>query len=102
TLWPVRVRGSVAGRTIRPGLETVETVLNALVIAIGVANSVLLIVLAALAWRRWRLRRDVAARWVALAFASITLISTVGRLVPAHPHGFLEVAVQRLDIELLV
>ena len=30
------------------------------------------------------------------------LLVTVGRLVPAHPHGFLEYVGQRLDIELLV
>jgi signal transduction histidine kinase len=76
--------------------------LYALVITISIANSVLLVVLAVLAWRRWRGRRDRAARWLALAIAAITLISTAGRLVPAHPHGFLEVAGQRLDIELLV
>jgi signal transduction histidine kinase len=37
-----------------------------------------------------------------LGIAAITLISTVGRLVPVHPHGFLEVLSQRVDIELLV
>ena len=58
--------------------------------------------LAGLAWRRWRIRRDRVALWLALAFAAITLISTLGRLVPAHPHGFGQVLGQRLDIELLV
>jgi signal transduction histidine kinase len=59
-------------------------------------------VLAAVAWRRWRIRRDRVALWLALAFGAITLISTLGRLVPAHPHGFAQVLGQRLDIELLV
>jgi signal transduction histidine kinase len=76
--------------------------LHAIVITIGVANSVLLVVLAGLAWRRWRLRRDRVALWLALAFGAITIISTLGRLVPAHPHGFDQVLGQRLDIELLV
>jgi signal transduction histidine kinase len=76
--------------------------LHTLVITISIANSVLLVVLVVLAWRRWRGRRDLAARWLILAIVTITLISTIGRLVPAHPHGFLEVAGQRLDIELLV
>jgi signal transduction histidine kinase len=76
--------------------------LHSLVITISIANSVLLVVLAVLAWRRWRGRRDLAARWLTLAIVAITLISTVGRLVPAHPHGFFEVAAQRANIELLV
>jgi signal transduction histidine kinase len=76
--------------------------LHALVITISIANSVLLVLLAVLAWRRWRKSRDLAARWLTLAIAAITLISTAGRLVPTHPNGFLEVAAQRLDIELLV
>jgi signal transduction histidine kinase len=59
-------------------------------------------VLAARATRRWRIRRDTAAAWLALAFVSIALLVTVGRLVPAHPSGFLEHVAQRLDIELLV
>jgi signal transduction histidine kinase len=75
---------------------------HGLVISIGIANSVLLVVLAVLAWRRWTARRDRAARWLALAFAAIAALVTVGRLVPAHPHGFAEHLAQRLDIELLV
>lgn len=76
--------------------------LHALVITISIANSVLLVLLAVLCWRRWRGRRDLAARWLVLAIAAITLISTLGRLVPAHPHGFPELAAQRINIELLV
>ena len=45
--------------------------------------------------------RSVSA-WLALAFLALGLIVTVGRLVPAHPHGLLEDISQRLDIELLV
>jgi signal transduction histidine kinase len=59
-------------------------------------------VLAVLAMRRWRDRRDPAAAWLALAFLSIALLVTIGRLVPAHPHGVLQDIEQRLDLELLV
>ena len=58
--------------------------------------------LAVLAMRRWRDRRDPAAAWLALAFLSIALLVTIGRLVPAHPHGVLQDVEQRLDLELLV
>ncbi len=59
-------------------------------------------VLAALAIRRWREQRDEAAAWLALAFLAIAALVTVGRLVPAHPHGAAEFLLQRLDVELLV
>jgi signal transduction histidine kinase len=76
--------------------------LHALVISFEIANSVILVVLAALASRRWRRRRDAAAGWLALAFVAIATLVTVGRLVPTHPHGVLEYLAQRLDLELLV
>ena len=85
-------------RCVDPGGKT----LHALVIAFGIANSVILVVLAAVALRRWRRRRDIASGWLAAAFIAIALIVTVGRLVPAHPHGFGEGLGQRLDVELLV
>jgi signal transduction histidine kinase len=59
-------------------------------------------VLAVLAARRWRERRDPTAAWLALAFLAMALLVTVGRLVPAHPHGAVEYLAQRVDIELLV
>jgi signal transduction histidine kinase len=87
---------------LRAASRTRGAVLHALVITVGIANSVLLVVLAVLATRRWRNRRDTAAAWLALAFLAIALLVTVGRLVPAHPHGVLPYVAQRLDIELLV
>ncbi|HET7127758.1 MAG TPA: ATP-binding protein [Gaiellaceae bacterium] len=76
--------------------------LHALVVTVGVINSVSLVVLAAVAIRLWLTRRARATGWLALAFLAMGLLVTVGRLVPAHPHGFFEYLGQRLDIELLV
>jgi K+-sensing histidine kinase KdpD len=52
--------------------------------------------------RRWRRKRDDAAGWLALSFLALGVIVTAGRLVPAHPHGFVPGALLRLEIELLV
>ena len=76
--------------------------MHALVITVSVLNSVSLAVLAVIAVRLWSTHRSRAAGWLALAFTAIALLVTVGRLVPAHPHGALEYLAQRLDIELLV
>jgi PAS domain S-box-containing protein len=59
-------------------------------------------VLAVLAIRRWRMRRDRAAGWLALAFLAIAALVTVGRLVPKDPDGILGYLAQRANIELLV
>jgi signal transduction histidine kinase len=60
------------------------------------------VALALVAFLQWRRRRDHAAGWLALAFLTLGLIVSVGRLVPAHPHGLLEDIPQRFSIELLV
>jgi signal transduction histidine kinase len=75
---------------------------HALVITVGVINSVSLAVLAVVAVRLWITHRSRAAGWLAFAFTAIALLVTVGRLVPSHPHGAFEYLAQRLDIELLV
>jgi signal transduction histidine kinase len=75
---------------------------HALVITVGVLNSVSLVVLAVVAVRLWSTHRSRAAGWLALAFTSIALLVTVGRVVPSHPHGVLQYLGQRMDIELLV
>jgi signal transduction histidine kinase len=75
---------------------------HALVITVGIANSIILVVLAIVAARRWYARRDETAAWLALAFGTIAALVTIGRLAPTHPHGFLPHVAQRLDIELLV
>lgn len=76
--------------------------MHGLVNAIGIVNSVVFVTLAAVAVLHWRSRRDRAAGWLALAFLALGVLTSIGRLVPAHPHGFGPVAGQRLDIELLV
>jgi signal transduction histidine kinase len=70
--------------------------------ALNVVNSVLFVVLAAVAVRRWLRKRDDAAGWLTLSFLALGLIVTAGRLIPAHPHGFVPGAFLRLEIELLV
>ena len=55
-----------------------------------------------MAFLQWRRRRDHAAGWLAVAFLTLGLIVSIGRLVPAHPHGLLEDIPQRISIELLV
>jgi signal transduction histidine kinase len=75
---------------------------HALVTSISVLTSVLFVALGVLALRRYVSRRDAASGWLTLAFATITVIVTVGRLVPQHPHGLVPDAAQRLDIEMLV
>jgi signal transduction histidine kinase len=76
--------------------------LHGVVTAFGVLNTILFVALAVLAALRWRGRRDRAAGWIALAFLTLGLIVTIGRLVPARPDDFLEKASLRLDVELLV
>jgi signal transduction histidine kinase len=75
---------------------------HTIVTALGGVNTALFVGLSVLALLQWRRRRDSAAGWLALAFFFLGLIVSVGRLVPAHPHGLLEDVPQRLDIELLV
>jgi len=76
--------------------------LHGVVTALNVVTSVSFALLAAIAVRRWRRRRDHAAGWLALSFLALGLIVTVGRLIPAHPHGFVLGALLRIEIELLV
>jgi signal transduction histidine kinase len=76
--------------------------LHGVVTALNVVTSVSFALLAAIAVRRWRRRRDRAAGWLALSFLALGLIVTVGRLIPAHPHGFVLGVLLRIEIELLV
>jgi signal transduction histidine kinase len=75
---------------------------HAVVTIFSILTSVSIVGLLVLALHRWSQRRDRAAGWLTLAFLTLGVIVTVGRLDPAQPHGFLEDAVQRLEIELLV
>ncbi|HVW90947.1 MAG TPA: histidine kinase dimerization/phospho-acceptor domain-containing protein, partial [Gaiellaceae bacterium] len=76
--------------------------MHALYIVFSSANTILLVLVAALAILRWRRRRDNVSAWLAAAFLAIALLVTLGRGVPAHPHGAGGYLEQRLEIELLV
>ena len=77
--------------------------MHALVITVGVLNSVSLAVLAVVAVRLWITHRSRAAGWLALAFTAIGLLVTIGRLVAVRTRTApLEYLGQRVDIELLV
>jgi signal transduction histidine kinase len=73
-----------------------------LVTALDILTSVVFVGLALVGVRRWRQKRDNAAGWLALSFLALGLIVSVGRLIPAHPHGLFEDTLLRLEIELLV
>jgi signal transduction histidine kinase len=75
---------------------------HGVVTAFAILNSILFVALAVSAGLRWRSRRDRAAGWIALAFLTLGLIVTVGRLLPSHPHAFLDKAGLRVEVELLV
>jgi signal transduction histidine kinase len=73
-----------------------------LVTIVGYVNLVGFVLLGAIGVRQWRSRRDSAAAWVALTFAALAFVVLAGRLVPKHPHAFWELALQRVDIAVLV
>lgn len=76
--------------------------MHALVTALSIVTSIIFAGLALVGVRRWRERRDTTAGWIALALLALGLIVTAGRLVPSHPHGFVEKGLQRIEVELLV
>ena len=76
--------------------------MHAVVTTFSILTSVFIVALLALAVHRWLHRRDRAAGWLTLAFLTLGVIVTVGRLVPSNPHGVAEDALQRFEIELLV
>ena len=69
---------------------------------LGYVNLIAFAALGVVAIRQWRMRGDSAAGWAAAAFGSIALVVVLGRLVPTHPHLFVQKAVVRIDIATLV
>ena len=59
-------------------------------------NIVAFTVLALLALRQWRSRRDRAAMWSALSFVALGVVVLVGRVVPERPNQLGEHVLQRL------
>ena len=73
-----------------------------LVIAVGFLNVVVFGALGVIAVWQLRRRNRAQERWIAVAFGSLGLIVLLGLVVPDEPSGFLEHAVQRLEIVALV
>jgi len=65
---------------------------------LGLANLVGFTVLAVVALRQWRLRRDEAAAWAAASFVALGLVVLLGRLVPDRPDVLPEHAMQRATL----
>jgi signal transduction histidine kinase len=69
---------------------------------IGYVNLVAYTALGVVAIRQWRMRRDPAAGWAALAFAALGFVVLVARLVPEHPHGFIQDLAQRVLVAVIL
>ena len=65
-------------------------------------NLVAFTVLAALALRQWRARRDRAAMWIACSFVALGVVVLVARIVPERPDQLVEHVLQRLLIVVLL
>ena len=76
--------------------------MHAVSVTLSGLNTVLFAALAVIALAQWVRRRDTAAGWLALTFATLGLLVTVGRLAPQHPHSYGEALPGRFVIELLV
>jgi signal transduction histidine kinase len=77
----------------------------ALKVAVETLQYISLVAYAALALatlNQWRLRRDRAAAWAAAAFSTLGIVVVFGQIVPDHPHGFAERALQKVDIAVLL
>jgi len=73
-----------------------------LVEVVGYVNLVTFTALAVVTVRRWLARRDRTTAWAAVSFGALGFIVLVGRTLPTHPHGALEVVAQRIEIAVLL
>jgi signal transduction histidine kinase len=58
--------------------------------------------LALLAAREWLRRRDSGVLWAALAFATLSFVTIMGRILPRHPGAVVEHTAVRFDIAVLL
>ena len=70
--------------------------------AVGFLNLVAFVALGLISFRGWLARRDPATGWAAASFGVLGAVVLLARVVPQHPHGFLEGALLRFEIVLLV
>ena len=70
--------------------------------AVGFLNLVAFVALGVISLRGWLARRDPATGWAAATFGVLGAVVLLARVVPQHPHGFLEGALLRFEIVLLV
>jgi len=68
----------------------------------GLVNLVAFTGLAAVALRQWRIRRDAAGAWAAASFVAIGAVLVLGQILPDEPDTFVEHALQRLVIVVLL
>ena len=76
--------------------------MHELVRVISEINVVLYAGLAVVMGRDWLRRHDRPTMWAAAAFGALGFVAVLGRLVPKHPDGVAEVALQRIDVAGLV
>jgi signal transduction histidine kinase len=67
-----------------------------------VLNIVAFTALALLTVRAWRERRDSGVFWAALAFATLSFVTIMGRLLPRHPGALVDHTLVRFDIAVLL
>ena len=70
--------------------------------AVGFLNLVAFVALGVISLRGWLARRDPATGWAAATFGVLGAVVLLARIAPQHPHGFLEGALLRFEIVLLV
>jgi signal transduction histidine kinase len=79
-----------------------ENSLHDLVRALQLLNLVSFVGLACLCVRMWTRRLERAPFWAMLAFSALAFVTLAGRVAPQDPQGLAPVALQRLEIAVLL